>query len=124
MKPFKHILYSLLLLFTVFASAQTPFPTGIRLPNATEVVTADSIPVIDANNIIKKWISVDNLIASGGTIDQDNTNKIVTLYLGTNPNTESTIAAAINALPLFVITDKETPYFFSFSTYIQGIESV
>lgn len=73
----KNLFYIFFFLFVALAcKAQTPFPTGIRLNNATEVTTADSIPVIAANGVIKTWISLSNL-SNDDAFNQDNKNKFV-----------------------------------------------
>lgn len=101
----KRILLIVLLAFGFALQAQTPFPSGIRLSNATETATADSIPVIGANGVIKKYISRENLVGGG---DQNNKVTITTLNFNGEPvknNVE--LATYINANTPLVVAEDE-----------------
>ena len=74
----KNLLKITILFATLNLSAQitgnpSKFNYGIAVPNATEVTTADSIPVLDGNLKMNTWISAANLLdglASGsGTVN-------------------------------------------------------
>ena len=62
----KTILKLLLVFATLNVAAQSPnapsdFVNGIKLSEATQVTTADRIPVINSNNVINGWISLEDL---------------------------------------------------------------
>lgn len=63
----KNILKLIVLLASLNLGAQetedaTDFLTGLIVSNATEVTTADSIPVLDGNTKLNTWISAANLL--------------------------------------------------------------
>lgn len=61
MKAHKYITTVICVLLFIVGNAQTPFPSGIRFTNVTQVTTIDSIPVMTKNGIIKSWIPADSL---------------------------------------------------------------
>lgn len=103
----KLIKYLLLLAFTTTVSAQTPFPTGIRFPNITQTTTADSIPVMGRDGIIKSFIPADSL-KGGGSITVPNLQEVTDVgYFTTNPiSTSSYLQGGLE-----IIVPNDSKYF-------------
>src|SRR5690606_27363815 len=59
----KKILFTLLMAIPMFGLAQTTFPTGIRLPNATNETGLERIPVISTAGVVQAYITKDQLAA-------------------------------------------------------------
>jgi len=102
----KKILTLFLSLFFAFSMiGQTPFKTGIRLPNVAAINVTDSIPVIGEKGIIKNFITRNNLV------NQNNKAKILNYY-STNIKgvSASDVANFINTSPTFNITETDITY--------------
>lgn len=110
MKNLKTLLIILVAFSSFMVNAQSPFPSGIRLKNATEVTTADSIPVMGAKGIIRNYIKVSNLGIGGGTIAQDNQflKKTVGNY---QYGDTATFLALVNNLPAYTVDEIQTVIF-------------
>jgi hypothetical protein len=101
----------LVVLFAFFFSseigAQTPSKKGFRSTEAQEVTTADRIPIMTVDGIIKDYITPTNL--TGVNINQDNIYKVYDV--ASLDFTLPEIATAINGLPAFTINDIDVTFF-------------
>ncbi len=94
-------------LISLIVQAQTPFKKGVRLPQATEAISADSIPVMDGRGVINSYIAASNL--TGVDINQDNIYRAIE---ATSVDFEmQSLVDAINALPEFTITETDIVFF-------------
>lgn len=98
MKHIKYFIAAFLLMFVTIGSAQTPFPSGIRFPNINQVTTADSIPVMGSNGVIKSWIPADSLRGGGIQSVVGGTNVTVNNTDPLNPVISATGATGLEAI--------------------------